>query len=70
MCFFSEFLKDLLVVLVCVERVVDIGSDEPPLLAVWEKFSLWGNGVFGRGYLIVVDVLASDERTVDVHIII
>ena len=65
----SKFLKDLLVVLVSVESIVDISSDKPPLLAEGEEFSL-RNGMFGRAGLVIVDVLASDDGTVDMHIII
>lgn len=70
MGFSSEFLEDLLVVLMSVESVVDIGCDESSLFAIRKKISMRGHDGFGRVDLVVVDVLASDDRTVDVHIII
>lgn len=70
MGFSSEFLEDLLVVLMSVESVVDIGCDESSLFAIREKFSMRGHDGFGRLDMVVVDVLASDYGTVDVHIII
>lgn len=69
LCLPSKFLDDLLVVLMGVESIVDVRCDESSLLAKGENVSLWGNQMIGRDGLVIVDVLASDNGTVDMHII-